>query len=135
MSKPGSSTMGSLRANGPDGGQNHEASITSDEISDAAEALREVEMEAARDYDPILLAENSIIDNSIADNTDTVEWPNTQAVEQEFVIPVNLEELSIDELRAVAGMLRIPNYPEITDQEELVAQIREYAEPAPRKPK
>ena len=130
MSKPGSSTMGSLRANGPDGGQNHDASITSDEISDAAEALREVEMEAARDYDDIPLA-----DNSIVDNTDTVEWPNTQAVEQEFVIPVNLEELSIDELRAVAGMLRIPNYPEITDQEELVAQIREYAEPVPRKPK
>lgn len=125
MSKPGSSTMGSLRANGPDGGQNHDASITSDEISDAAEALREVEMEAARDYDDILLA----------DNTDTVEWTTPKAVEQEFVIPVNLEELSIDELRAVAGMLRIPNYPEITDQEELVSQIREYAEPVSRKPK
>ena len=129
MSKPGSSTLGSLRANRPDGGQDHEAPITSDEISDAAEALREVEMEAARDYD-IPLA-----DNSIVDNTDTVEWPNTQAVEQEFVIPVNLEELSIDELRAVAGMLQIPNYAQITDQEELVAQIREYAEPVPRKPK
>ncbi len=130
MSKPGSSTLGSLRANGPDGGKNHEESITSDEISDAAEALREVEMEACRDYDSILLA----------DNTDTVEWPNTtapniQEVEQEFVIPVNLEELSIDELRAVAGMLRIPNYPEITDQAELVSLIREYAEPVPRKPK
>ncbi len=125
MSKPGSSTLGSLRANQPDGGNYHEETITSDEISDAAEALREVEMEAARDYDSILLA----------DNSDTVEWPNTKPVEQEFVIPVNLEELSIDELRAVAGMLRIPNYPEITDQAELVSLIREYAEPVPRKPK
>jgi hypothetical protein len=130
MSKPGSPTLGSLRANRPDGGRDHEESITSDEISDAAEALREVEIEAARDETDI-----SIADNSIADNTDTVEWSNANAVEQEFVIPVNLEELSIDELRAVAGMLRIPNYPEITDQEELVAQIREYAEPVPRKPK
>jgi hypothetical protein len=125
MSKPGSPTLGSLRANHPDGGLHHEEPITSDEISDAAEALREVEIEAARDYNDIPLA----------DNTDTVEWPNTQAVEQEFVIPVNLEELSIDELRAVAGMLQIPNYAQITDQEELVAQIREYAEPVPRKPK
>jgi hypothetical protein len=122
MSKPGSPTLGSLRANRPDGGQQHEETVTSDEISDAAEALREVEIEAARD-------------DTDFSNTDTVEWPNTNSVEQEFVIPVNLDELSIDELRAVAGMLRIPNYPEITDQEELVSQIREYAEPVSRKPK
>jgi hypothetical protein len=53
-------------------------------------------------------------------------------VEEEYVIPVNLEELSIDELRAVAGMLKIPDYATITDQEELTAIIRTYAEPAPK---
>lgn len=52
MSKPGSPTLGSLRANRPEG-TSYDEPITRDEISDAAEALREVEIEAARDdYDP-----------------------------------------------------------------------------------
>lgn len=121
MSKPGSPTLGSLRANRPEG-KPHEEPITSDEISDAAEALREVEIEAARE-------------DAEAANADTAEWKDGKALEEEVVIPVNLEELSIDELRAVAGMLRIPNYAQITDQEELIATIRTYAEPVPRKPK
>jgi hypothetical protein len=118
MSKPGSPTLGSLRANQPDATSADEM-ITTEEISDAAEVLREVEIEAAReDFE--------------ADTSDTVEWSGSPPVEEEYVIPVNLEELSIDELRAVAGMLRIPNYAQITDQEELMAVIRTYAEPAPK---
>jgi hypothetical protein len=118
MSKPGSPTLGSLRANGPEPEVN-DGPITTEEISDAAEVLREVEMEAAReDYE--------------AEAVDTLGWNSTAPVEEEYVIPVNLEELSIDELRAVAGMLRIPNYAQITDQEELTAIIRTYAEPAPK---
>ncbi len=119
MSKPGSPTLGSLRANRPEG-KPHEESITSDQISDAAEALREVEIEAARE------------DAEVA-NADTIEWKNADDAVEEVVIPVNLEELSIDELRAVAGMLRIPNYGQITDQEELIAIIEMYAEPKSRK--
>jgi hypothetical protein len=120
MSKPGSPTLGSLRANRPEA-KSDDQPIHTDEISDAAEALREVEIQAAReDFD--------------FSNDDTVTW-SMPPVEQEYVIPVNLEELSIDELRAVAGMLRIPNYGQITDQEELVSLIREYAVPAPRQPR
>jgi hypothetical protein len=118
MSKPGSPTLGSLRANRPEARFASE-SITTDEISDAAEALRSVEIEAAReDFE--------------ADTSDTVEWTGPPPVEDEYVIPVNLEELSIDELRAVASMLRVPDYVTITDQEELMAIIRTYAEPAPK---
>ncbi len=121
MSKPGSSTLGSLRANHPEV-EPYDAPITSDDISDAAEALREVEIEAARE-------------DAEAANADTVEWSCVSPVEEEVVIPVNLEELSIDELRAVAGMLRIPNYGQITDQEELIATIQMYVEPKSRKPR
>lgn len=120
MSKPGSPTLGSLRANRPEA-TTDEQPVHSDDISDAAEALREVEIQAAREE----------FDFS---TDDTVTW-TMPPVEQEYVIPVNLEELSIDELRAVAGMLRIPNYGQITDQEELVSLIREYAVPAPRQPR
>ena len=117
MSKPGSPSLGSLRANRPEAPRATEP-ITTEEISDAAEALREVEIAAVReDFE--------------ADTSDTVEWTTgTALVEEEYVIPVNLEELSIDELRTVAGMLRIPNYAQITDQEELMATIRTYADPA-----
>ena len=118
MSKPGSPTLGSLRANRPEAPPAAEP-ITTEDISDAAEALREVEMEAARE-------------DFKAESADTVEWAGSPPVEQEYVIPVNLEELSIDELRAVAGMLRIPNYAQITDQDELTDIIRSYAEPAPK---
>jgi hypothetical protein len=128
MLKPGSPTLGSLRANRPDG-ESHAETITNDEISDAAEALREVEIEAARGDETIALKDLDI------SNTDTVEWSGSMPVEEEYVIPMDLEELSIDELRAVAGILRIPNYVQITDQEELVALIRTYAEPMPRTPK
>jgi hypothetical protein len=120
MSKPGSPTLGSLRANRPEGKVDDQP-IPSDEISDAAEALREVEIQAAREE----------FDFS---NDETVTW-TVPAPVKEYVIPVNLEELSIDELRAVAGMLRIANYGQITDQEELVTLIREYAVPAPRQPR
>jgi hypothetical protein len=123
MSKPGSPTLDSLRANRPEARPASE-SITSDDIRDAAEALRSVEIEAAR--------EDFEADTSDTDTSDTVEWSGPPPVEEEFVIPVNLEELSIDELRAVAGMLRIPDYVKITDQEELMAIIRTYAEPAPK---
>lgn len=120
MSKPGSSTVGSLRANRPEKNSDGD-SITSDDICDAAEALRSVEIEAARDnYD------------AEVDTAETVVW---SADSNDLVIPVNLEELSIDELRAVAGMLQIPNYSQITDQEELLATIRTYAEPPRRTPK
>jgi hypothetical protein len=120
MSKPGSPTLGSLRANRPEGKVDDQP-IHTDDISDAAEALREVEIQAAReDFD--------------FSTDETVTW-TTPAVAQEYVIPVNLEELSIDELRAVAGMLKIANYGQITDQEELVSLIREYAVPAPRQPR
>lgn len=118
MSKPGSPTLESLRANRPEARTAAEP-ITTEDISDAAEALREVEIEAAReDFE--------------ADTSDTVEWSGTMHVEEEYVIPVNLDELSIDELRAVAGMLRIPDYATITDQEELMAIVRTYADPAPK---
>jgi hypothetical protein len=121
MSKPGSPTLGSLRANRPEATVDDQP-INADDISDAAEALREVEIQAAReDFD--------------FSNDDTVTWSAHAPVQDEYVIPVNLEELSIDELRAVAGMLRIPNYGQITDQEELVSLIREYAVPAPRQPR
>ncbi|MDZ4655947.1 MAG: hypothetical protein SH868_00065 [Bythopirellula sp.] len=119
MSKPGSPTLGSLRANCPEG-QSHEVPITSEEICDAAEALREVEIEAARE-------------DAEAANADTVEWKAESAVEEEVVIPVHLDELSIDELRAIAGMLQIPNYGQITDQDELVAMIEMYVGPKSRK--
>lgn len=117
MSKPGSPTLGSLRANRPEARSAAEP-VTTEEISDAAEALREVEIEAARE--------------DFQADSGTVQWSGPPPVEEEYVIPVNLDELSIDELRAVAGMLRIPNYSQITDQEELIATIRTYAEPAPK---
>jgi hypothetical protein len=118
MSKPGSPTLGSLRANGPEAPAVAEP-VTTEQISDAAEALREVEIEAAReDFE--------------ADTSDTVEWTGPIVVDEEYVIPVNLEELSIDELRAVAGMLRIPDYAKVTDQEELMSIIRTYADPVPK---
>jgi hypothetical protein len=125
MSKPGSPTLGSLRANRPEG-KHQDQPITSDDISDAAEALREVEIQAAR--------EDAEAESTEAANTDTVEWHGSSPVEEEYMIPVNLEELSIDELRAVAGMLRISDYAQITDQEELIALIRTYAKPT-SKPK
>jgi hypothetical protein len=119
MSKPGSPTLGSLRANRPEAKPSQE-SITSDEISDAAEALREVEIEAARE-------------DFVPDPEETAVW--NQQTSAQYIIPVNLDALSIDELRAVAGMLQVPNYAQITDQEELLAIIRTYAEPAPKKPR
>lgn len=129
MSKPGSPTLGTLRANHPEA-KAVDHPITSEEISDAAEALREVEIEAAReDFDPDVLASNNDLANP--SEVDTVIWHGTKP-DNEYVIPVNLEELSIDELRAVAGMLRIPDYGQITDQEELIAVIRTYAQPAPK---
>lgn len=115
MANPLSPTFDSLQANGPEGEQTD--SITVEEISDAAEALREVEMEAAR--------------GDFAGDT-SAEWNSAPPMEEEYVIPVNLGELSIDELRAVAGMLQIPNYAQITDQEELMAIVRTYAQPAPK---
>ncbi len=126
MSKPGSPTLGSLRGNRPEE-KTQDEPITSEDISDAAEALREVEIQAAR--------EDAEADSTETNNTDTIEWHGSSPVQEEYVIPVNLEELSIDELRAVAGMLRIPDYAQITDQEELIAIIRIYAEPANRNPK
>lgn len=122
MAQPGSPTLESLRANH---GQPADEPIRTEDISDAAEALREVEIEAALENAEVESAETF-------DNSDTVEWTTSKPVEEEYVIPVNLDELSIDELRAVAGMLRIPNYAQITDQEELCAIIRTYADPAPK---
>lgn len=121
MSRPASSALGSLRANHPES-ENSSEPITSAEISDAAEALREVEIEAARDYATVA-------------NADTVVWNNGSVGEEDTVLSVNLEELSIDELRALAGMLQIPNYGQITDQEELIATIQMYVGPKSRKPK
>lgn len=118
MSKPGSPTLGSLRANRPEA-QSAIESITTDDIGDAAEALRAVEIEAARE-------------GFVADSSGTVEWTGPPPVEEEYVISVNLGELSIDELRALAKMLRIPNGIETSDQEELMALICTYAEPAPK---
>lgn len=115
MANPLSPPFGSLHANIPEGEQTD--TITVEEISDAAEALREVEMEAARgDFQSDMRA----------------EWNSSPVEEEQYVIPVNLDELSIDELRAVAGMLQIPNYAQITDQEELMAIVRSYARPAPK---
>lgn len=118
--KPGSPTLGSLRANRPDGSQSDMA-ITADDISDAAEALRAVEIEAVRDDEEA--------------NADTVQWNTGHIEDEEIVIPVNLEGLSIDELRAVAGMLQIPNYAQITDQDELIDTIKMYVEPKAPKPR
>ena len=120
MSKPGNSTLGSLRANRPEA-RSYDDPITSDDISDAAEALREVEIEAARE-------------DAEAANADTIAW-SVGSLSEEALIPVNLDELSIDELRAVAGMLQIPNYGQITDQEELIATIEMYVGSRVGKPK
>jgi hypothetical protein len=72
--------------------------VTTDEdaVEGAAEALREVEVEAAQT--PAALATESSADD--------------------------LDSMSIDELRKLAASLEVPNRARVTDREELVAAIR-----------
>jgi hypothetical protein len=65
----------------------------------AAEALRQAEVEAVQ--------------------------PETAApIEPADVDPAQLERMSIDELRALAGALGVPDRSTITEQDELIAAIR-----------
>src|SRR5690606_23364222 len=136
MSNPLSPPFHSLHANGPEAEET--GSITVEEISDAAEALREVEMEAARGELPTdtraernssapveeeFMIQANLRELSIDElvgvamkaargelQTDTRAECNSSApVEVEFMIPVNLSELSIEEFRDVASMLNIRN--------------------------
>jgi hypothetical protein len=63
-------------------------------MQDAAEALRQTELEAA--------------------------LPDIHSL-----TPAQLERMSIDELRAVANALDVPNRAQITEQDELIAAIRQ----------
>jgi hypothetical protein len=67
-------------------------------MEDAAEAIREVEIKAVRP-DP--------------------EIPNISALDA-----AKLERMSIDELRVIAKELDIPHRSQITEQDELIAEIK-----------
>ncbi len=71
-----------------------------DPMDEAAQALREAEVEAVRP------------NNSSAASPAQAESPR-------------LEDMSIDELRALAAKLDVPNRGAITEQDQLIAAIRE----------
>jgi hypothetical protein len=69
-----------------------------DAMEDAAEALRQAEVEAVQP-----------------------DVPDVSSLD-----PSQLEQMSIDELRVVAKELDVPDRAQITEQEELIAAIRRY---------
>jgi hypothetical protein len=70
-----------------------------DAMDVAAEALRQAEVEA-------------------------VQPETAEPVDPSDVDPAQLEHMSIDELRALAGALGVPDRSTITEQDELIAAIR-----------
>jgi hypothetical protein len=83
-----------------------EAGIDNAALDGAAEALREVEVQAAKPEAPEGRTDSSIV--SIDSLTSS-----------------QLESMNIDELRAVAKELDIPDRATITDRDELIAAIRQ----------
>jgi hypothetical protein len=75
-----------------------EGPVDEEAMEDAAEAIREVEIKAVRP-DP--------------------DIPNLSTLDA-----AKLERMSIDELRVVAKELDVPNRGQITEQDELLAEIK-----------
>lgn len=82
-----------------------DATVPDDELADAAEAVRAAEIEAVQEHD------------SGADASPLEVMKSLQ------LTPEDLEGMSIDEVRAVANMLDVPNRETITEKSELIREV------------
>jgi hypothetical protein len=81
------------------------APIPEDDMEDAAEALRGAELDAAQPGDTV------------------ADLPPLDVIESMKITLADLETMSIDELRAVANALDIPDRSKITEKAELIEEI------------
>ncbi len=95
-----------------------EPPVPDDELASAAAALRAAEVEAVRTDD------HTVDDLESVRSYDTVsELSPLNVLKSMKLTAADLESMSIDEVRAVANVLDIPDRGTITDKSELVQEI------------
>lgn len=82
--------------------------VPDDEFADAARAIRAAELDAVRADD---------------DGSEASELPGEEVLESMRLTLTDLESMTIDELRALANGLDIPDRATITDKTELIEEI------------